>query len=421
MTTTLICALDAFMQSGTTVPNAPLQRFRVGKLRVLFERSPGPLTGIVLGARSGSRFDGERPGIAHLAEHMLFQGTKTLDHAAINERAAELGGDHDASTSYEDLNVTFQVLNADAASAIALIAEQVRHSTVPEDRLENERQVVAQEIRGHREDAISYLSDETWGRFYGGGLRLSPSGTLASVRTIQALDIRRFLRKRLVGANVVLSIVGDPPLHEIKRALAEEFGGLARGTACQADGAHVVRTGEVRLRRSGLTQLYLTMLFSVPPARRALLALGLALEIVGTDPDGRLYHEVREKSGLSYDLWADLPGGAGWAALAVGAVAERRAELRLRRAIDRVFETAATEGFRAEEIVRARRKVRYRYARLSEAKLDRAAAHAASILYGAPRLDEAESIVCSLRREEIEGAWRRALRGPRLTGVLTGS
>jgi predicted Zn-dependent peptidase len=279
--------------------------------------------------------------------------------------------------------------------------------------------VVAQEIRGHREDAISYLSDETWARFYAGGLRLPPSGTLASVRAIRASDVRRFLRDRLVGANVVLSIVGDPPLAELKRVLAKEFRGLTQGTACRANGARVVRSGEVRLRRSGLTQLYLNMLFAVPPTRRALLALGLALEIVGTDPDGRLYHEVREKSGLSYDLWADLPGGAGWAALAVGAVAERRAELRLRRAIDRVFETAAGEGFRNEEIARARRKVRYRYARLAEAKLDRAAAHAASILYGAPRLDEAESIVRTLRGEEIEAAWRRALRGPRLTGVLT--
>jgi len=401
------------------VPNAPLQRFRVGNLRVVFERSPGPLTGIVLAVRSGSRFDGERPGIAHLAEHMLFQGTRTLDHAAINERAAELGGDHDASTSYEDLNVTFQVLNADAPSAIALIAEQVRRSTVPEDRLENERQVVAQEIRGHREDAISYLSDETWARFYAGGLRLPPSGTLASIRAIRASDVRRFFRQRLVGANIVLSIVGDPPLAELRRVLAEEFRGLAQGTACRANGARVVRSGEVRLRRGGLTQLYLNMLFAVPPTRRGLLALGLALEIVGTDPDGRLYREVRERSGLSYDLWADLPGGAGWAALAVGAVAERRAELRLRRAIDRVFETAAGEGFRGAEIVRARRKVRYRYARLAEAKLDRAAAHAASILYGAPRLDEAEAIVSTLRAEEVEAAWRRALRGPRLTGVLT--
>lgn len=397
-----------------------LQAFRVGTLPVLFERSPGPVTGIVLSVRSGSRFDGDKPGIAHLAEHMLFQGTESLDHAAINQRAAELGGDHDASTSYEDLNVTFQVLNADAPAAVALLAEQVRRSTVPEDRLENERQVVAQEIRGHRDDAISYLSDETWARFYAGGLRLPPSGTLRSVRSITATDIRRFLRRRLVGANMVLSIVGDPPLDEIRRALSEEFRGLPRGAACMANGARVTRSGEVRLRRSGLTQLYLTMLVAVPAARRPLLALGLALEILGTDPDGRLYHEVRERSGLSYDLWAELPGGAAWAALTVGAVAERRAESRLRRAIDGVFAKAANEGFTGEEIARARRKVSYRYARLSEAKLDRAAAHAASLLYGAPRLDEAESIVRSLTREEIEAAWRRSLSGPRLTGVLTG-
>jgi len=408
------------MPSGTAVPRSKLRMFRVGPLRVLFERSAGPLTGIVLAARTGSRFDGAKPGIAHLAEHMLFQGTDAHDHVAINERAAELGGDHDASTSYEDLNVTFQVLNADAAEAIALLAEQVRRSTVPEDRLENERQVVAQEIRGHREDAVSYLSDETWARFFAGGLRLSPSGTMASVRSITAADVRRFLRQRLIGANLVMSIVGDPPLREVERALAQGFRSLPRGTACRANGARVVRRGEVRLRRSGLTQLYLTTLFSVSAHRRELLALGLALEILGTDPDGRLYHEVREKRGLSYDLWADLPGGAGWAALTVGAVAERRAEWKLRRAIDRVFSEAAEKGFASDEIARARRKVRYRYARLSEAKVDRAASHAAALLYGAPRLDEAEAIVRSLSREEIEASWRQALRGSRLTGVLTG-
>lgn len=395
--------------------------FRVGSLRVLFERSPGPLTGIVLAARTGSRFDGPKPGIAHLAEHMLFQGTRTLDHVAINQRAAELGGDHDASTSYEDLNVTFQVLNADAPGAIALLAEQIRGSVVPADRLENERQVVAQEIRGHREDAVSHLCDETWARFFDGGLRLSPSGTLASVRSITATEVRRFLRRRLVGANMLMSIVGDPPPAEIARALRDGFGSLPRGLACHANGARVVRRGEVRLRRSGLTQLYLTTLFSVSTRRRELLALGLALEILGTDPDGRLYHEVREKRGLSYDLWADLPGGAGWAALTVGAVAERRAETKLRAAIDGVFREAAERGFASDEIARARRKVRYRYARLSEAKVDRAASHAAALLYGAPRLDEAEAIVRSLSREEIESAWRRALRGARLTGVLAAS
>jgi predicted Zn-dependent peptidase len=401
------------------VSASKLEIFRVGALRVAFERSSGPLTGVVLSVRSGSRFDGGKPGIAHLAEHMLFQGTASLDHSAINRRAAELGGDHDASTSYEDLNVTFQVRNADVRAAVALLAEQVLRSAVPDERLENERQVVCQEIRGHREDAISYLSDETWARFFADGLRLSPSGTLSSVRSLTASDVRRFLRRRLVGANMVLSVVGDLSLGELRRMVAREFRGLDSGTPCRANGARIARSGEVRLRRAGLTQLYWTTLISVPAARRELLALGLAIEILGADPDGRLYHEVRERRGLSYDLWADLLGGAGWAALAVGAIAERRSEQRLRRAIDGVFGRAAAEGFNRHEIDRARRKVRYRYARLSEAKLDRAASHAAALLYRAPRLDEAEAIVESLRREEVERAWRRALAGPRLTGVLS--
>src|ERR1044072_8837045 len=110
------------MPSGTAVPRSKLRMFRVGPGRVLFERSAGPLTGIVLAARTGSRFDGAKPGIAHLAEHMLFQGTTSLDHFAINQRAAELGGDHDASTSYEDLSLTFQVLNDDLPGALALLA-----------------------------------------------------------------------------------------------------------------------------------------------------------------------------------------------------------------------------------------------------------------------------------------------------------
>ena len=378
--------------------------FRVGSLRVLFERSTGPLTGIVLAARAGSRFDGDKPGIAHFAEHMLFQGTTTRDHTAINQRAAELGGDHDASTSYEDLNVTFQVLNADAPEALALIADQVRRSTVPEDRLENERQVVAQEIRGHREDAVSYVANEPWARFFRGGLRLSPSGPLASVRSITASDVRRFLRRRLVGRNLVLSIVGDPPLGEVRRVLTEEFASLPAGSPGVANGARIARRVEIRLRRSGLTQLYWTTLFAVPARRRELLALGLALEIVGTDPDGRLYHEVRERHGLSYDLWADLPGGAMGGAQ-VRAVAERRAEYRL-AAIDAVF-AEAEKGFATAEIARARRKVRYRYARLSSQ--DRpSASHAAAVLT-VPGLDEAGR-ARSLAREEVEAAWRAAPR-----------
>lgn len=393
---------------------------RSGGLAIAWERQRGPLTGVVLSVRSGSRFDGHEPGIAHLAEHMLFQGTRGTDYQELNRRAAEIGGDHDASTGFEDLNLTFQVRNDDLPEAIALLAEQVRESTVPEDRLENERDVVAQEIRGHREDAITYLCDESWARFFAGGLASPPGGTLRSVSAISAPRLRRFLRERLCSSNMVLSIVGDVGGDRVRKLVAEEFRGLPAGRPQRANGFQPGRDGTVRFRRTGLSQLYCTQLFTVPCEPRSMVALSMALDVLGTDPDGRLYLEVRERLGLSYDLWAELQYGAGWATLQVGAVAPRRSEKRLRRAIADVFRKAADEGFDDAEVSRARRKSRYRYARLADARLDRAMAHASNLLYGAVSLAEAERWVESVRRDEIETAWRRAISGRSLTAVLTG-
>ena len=63
------------------------QRLSHGDLTVLYESAPGPLTAIAVAVRAGARFDGPHPGIAHLAEHMLFQGTRSHDQAGLNRRA----------------------------------------------------------------------------------------------------------------------------------------------------------------------------------------------------------------------------------------------------------------------------------------------------------------------------------------------
>jgi len=60
---------------------------RHGGLTVLYDPVPGPLTALALVVRAGSRYDGAHPGIAHMTEHMLFQGTRHLDQATLNRRA----------------------------------------------------------------------------------------------------------------------------------------------------------------------------------------------------------------------------------------------------------------------------------------------------------------------------------------------
>src|SRR6059036_4225711 len=127
------------------------ERFRQGALRVLYDPVPGPLTAIALAVRGGSRFDGAHPGIAHMTEHMLFQGTRRFDQATLNRRAGELGGEHDADTGYEEITLHFEVFNEDVEEALELLAEQCFRSTIPADRFAKEQRVVIDEIRGRQE------------------------------------------------------------------------------------------------------------------------------------------------------------------------------------------------------------------------------------------------------------------------------
>ena len=147
-----------------------ISRFRHRGLRIVHQRHPGKLTAIALSMRAGARFDGRHPGLAHLAEHMLFQGTAQLDQIALNRRAAELGGEHNADTGYEDISLTFEVFNEVLDAALALLAEQYYHTAVDPKRLRKEQRVVMEEIRGRLDDPAERLYRRAWARLFSGAL-----------------------------------------------------------------------------------------------------------------------------------------------------------------------------------------------------------------------------------------------------------
>ncbi|HLK12817.1 MAG TPA: pitrilysin family protein [Candidatus Binatia bacterium] len=402
-----------------TSPLREPHRLRLGDLTVLHDPMPGPLTAIAVAVRAGSRYDGAHPGIAHLTEHMLFQGTRRLDQATLNRRAGELGGEHDADTGYEDVTIHFEVFNEDVEDALGLLAEQLFHSTVPADRLAKEQRVVVDEIRGRQEDPANYVHEHAWRRFVGEPLGHPVCGTITSVRRITCAAVRAFLARHFVPANMVFAACGGISRDGLRRALRRTF--PTGGPRARAAPPLPRRggTGALRLRRRDLTQAYLVRLMTVPCEPRAALALSLALEIVGADPDARLFQEVRERLGLGYDLGATVEQGRDWAVAVLSASAARDDERRLRETVARVCREAAA-GFGSEELARARKKVRYRFTRLADSRQDRAASHATRAACGLPSLARAARVVADIGRAEVEAAWRAALVAPSLTAVLSG-
>src|SRR5690348_1127164 len=146
---------------------AKVATFRFRGLTVVHEPLPGPITAIALHIRAGARFDGAIPGLAHMAEHMLFQGTTELDQLALNRRAAELGGSHNATTGYESIALTLEVFNDDCEGALELLMGQFYRSRVDPQRFRKECRVVLDEIRGFRDDPLDHLHERGWGTFFG--------------------------------------------------------------------------------------------------------------------------------------------------------------------------------------------------------------------------------------------------------------
>jgi predicted Zn-dependent peptidase len=353
-----------------------------------------------------------------MTEHMLFQGTHRLDQLTLNRRAGELGGEHDADTGHEDMMVHFEVFNEDVEPALALLAEQLFHSTVPDDRFAKERRVVIDEIRGRQEDPANLLHERAWARFFAEPLAHPIAGTIRSVRAISPAAVRRFIARHFVPANIVLAVVGGIGRPALRRALARTF--PSRGTPAPRPPGRARRraAGYVRLRRRDLAQVYLVRLTAAPTTPRASLALSLAIEIVGSDPDARLFQEIRERLGLGYDVSAGLEHGRDWAVAVLSASAAREHESRLYDTVERTCREAAA-GFTADELDRARKKVRYRFARLADSRMERAVSHAAREANAHPTLATTARVLDGIGLHEVDEAWRRILQAPTLTAVLS--
>lgn len=399
-------------------PGAKVRTFTFRGLTVVHEPMPGPISAIALHVRAGARFDGPIPGLAHMAEHMLFQGTDELDQLALNRRAAELGGSHNATTGYESVALTIEVFNEDVDGAIELLAAQFYRSRVDPRRFRKECRVVLDEIRGFRDDPLDHLHERGWGTFFGAPIGHPICGTVGSVRAMEASDVTAFLRRRFVNANAVLAVVGGVSEAELRKALGRHVSADRVGKPARGSRARRGRGGTLRLPGSERGQSFVVRFLEVDPTPKNLLALGVALDLVGADPDSTLFQAVREHHGLGYEVSADLEWGAGWGAAVLSASAGPGRADRLARIIDEVLQRSARDGFEPADLARARKKRRYGYAVLAERRLDRALARADSIASGFPSIEESERIVAGLDDGAIHDAWRRAVAGRSLVAAL---
>ncbi|WP_405019487.1 insulinase family protein [Kitasatospora sp. NBC_00070] len=392
---------------------------------VLSEDHLTPVTAVCLWYDVGSRHEVKgRTGLAHLFEHLMFQGSANVSNNGHFELVQGAGGSLNGTTSFERTNY-FETMPAHQLElALWLEADRMGSllAALDDTSMENQRDVVKNERR-QRYDNVPYgtaFEKLTALSFPDGHpYHHTPIGSMADLDAATLEDARAFFRTYYAPNNAVLSIVGDLDPEQTIAWVEKYFGTIPAhdGKQPPRDGALPEVIGrEIReLVQEDVPSRALMAAYRLPhDGTREADAADLALTILGSGESSRLYNRLvrRDRTAVAAGFGLLRLSGApslGW--LDVKTSGDATID-RVETAVDEELARFAAEGPSAEELERAQAQIEREW-------LDRLATVAGradelcryAVLFGDPKLlNDALGKVLDITAEEVKAVAAARLR-----------
>jgi predicted Zn-dependent peptidase len=261
----------------------------------------------------------ERPGksgVAHLNEHMVHKGTKKRTFDQITEAIENVGGSLNAMTSEEETAYVYSVLAADSELAVDIMADIILNPIYPQEELEKERQVVAQEISQYNDQPhhVALVNcHETM--FDGHPVGRSILGDVDTVLGLTREDLIEFTQENYGSENFVVAASGKIEHDYFVAMVRDRFSGM-KPVKDMSFMPPIARPDFILEDRPQLEQLAIVIGFpSVSVKDPDLYATTVMNSILGGGFTSRLFMEIRERRGLVYDV-----GSSHWPGYTTGAI-----------------------------------------------------------------------------------------------------
>ncbi len=308
----------------------------------------------------GSRHEGYgETGMAHLLEHMLFQGTPKTPNVpkTLTERGARPNG-----TTWLDRTNYFETMTSTDANlewAIRFEADRMVNSFVAKKDLDSEMTVVRNEFESGENDPFGVLMERTLSTAYlWHAYGRSTIGARSDIENVPIERLQAFYRKHYQPDNAMLVVAGKFDEGKALKWIADSFGKLPRPkrTVEGTYTAEPTQDGErtVTLRRVGDVQVAMAAYHVPAGAAEDFAAVDVLTQVLGDVPSGRLHKALVETkkaasvSGFNFQLRE--PG-----ILIVAAEVRKEDPLEAARAaLVATTEEVAAKAPSAEEVERAK-------------------------------------------------------------------
>ncbi len=233
-------------------------------------RAPTAVHMVWLRVGSMDEVDGTS-GVAHVLEHMLFKGTRTLKAGEFSRRVAALGGRENAFTSLDYTGYFQQIPAQRLEDVMKLEADRFANNRWADAEFTKEIEVVKEERRMRTEDNPRSLLYETLlaTAYTASPYRRPIVGWMSDLESMTPADARAFYEKWYVPANAVITVVGDVDPAQVLRLAERHYGRIpARAVPARKPRTEPVQTGLRRVDiKAPAEQAYVALAFKVPGLR----------------------------------------------------------------------------------------------------------------------------------------------------------
>jgi len=260
-------------------------------------------------------------GVAHVLEHMMFKGTKTVPMGEFSKRIAAAGGRENAFTSY-DYTAYFQQLHKSKLPlAMQLESDRMANLQLTATEFNKEVRVVMEERRMRTDDEPHALMYE---KLMAAAYQEHPYqhpiiGWMNDLEAMTADDAQDWYRTWYVPNNAVLVVAGDVRAEEVFKLAQRHYGKIpARALPARKAFKEPPQVGIKRLTVKAPAQLpHLVMAYHTPTLRDAEKdSVPYALEVLAGVLDGN--ESARLNKALVREQQIASEVGAGYDATARG-------------------------------------------------------------------------------------------------------
>ncbi len=333
--------------------------------------------GISIGVKYGSV--DEKPeinGSAHFLEHMMFKGTMKRTWKQRNEDIKALGANDNAFTDREQTNYTLQVYRGNAGRAFEIISDMVTCSTIPKDEFELERGPIINENMIHMDNPMYLMDDYVPSLLFKGDPAGMPIGG-DNERTIKRITrdaLYEIYKERYFPSNMVISISGGISAAD-GIAMAKKYLSGFEGKNSKFHRKISLQKNErkdMNIEKAGVTQSKVSMGFRCSPIGSANMDEYIAMNVISEILQYRLYEEVREKRGLSYDPQASYTPNNSFSFFAIEAGTEPKNEEKLSEVMLKELEKMESGEIESGEVKKMANAIAIRYRMLLDRSIESA-------------------------------------------------